>query len=236
MALVVVLFGCASQGRIDQRATERTAAVLGVTVAPGVQSGRNQAAMTSELEELMQAEGGYSILRSSNTNRIVNAAVPGSFDNMLANYANTGTLKSRDLRALQTAKLPVKQAIIARIENNAVLPGAPKRIALRNNAGQVLTDRERVVLSTVREMQVKASMIELASGRVIWSKTYRATPAAESSYVHYSGSSFSGSLAASFANTMSNGLRAPAGPVPPSNLLTVRSLLREIVHNLPGKS
>jgi len=76
-------------------------------------------------------------------------------------------------------------------------------------------------------------MINVASGRVIWSKSYRATPASESSYVHYSGSSFSGSLAASFANTMSHGIKAPAGPVPPSNTLTVSSLLREIVRNLP---
>jgi len=104
---------------------------------------------------------------------------------------------------------------------------------LRNNAGEVLSDRERIVLSTVREMQVSASLLNIASGRVIWSKSYRATPAKQTSYVHYSGSSFSGSLAASFANTMSNGLRVPSGPVPPSNLLTLRSLLTEIVRNIP---
>jgi len=152
---------------------------------------------------------------------------------MRGNYASSGQLKSDDIAALRAANPAIQSALIARIEKNTVRPGDAKRIVLRNSVGHVLSDRERVVRSTVREMQIRASMINVPSGRVIWSKSYRATPATESSYVLYSGSSFSGSLAASFANTMSNGLRVPSGPVPPSSVLTARSLLREVVRNLP---
>jgi len=232
--IVLVLFGCAGQAGIEQRESTRTAAILGVTVVPGVESGRSQSTITRELEALILAEGAYKIIRSGDVIRAVNAATPGSFDSVLRNYANYGQVNGHDLKALQEAQLPVKTALIARIEKNSVINGEAKRIELRNSMGDVLTDRERVVLSTVREMQIQASMINIASGRVIWTKSYRATPASKSSYVHYSGSSFSGSLAASFANTMSNGIRVPSGPTPPSNLLTVRSLLREIVLNLPG--
>jgi len=231
--LILLIIGCATQGGVNQQAPTRTAAILGVTVAPGVESGRSQNAMVRELEELIQIGGRYRILRSDEANRAMNITVSGSYEAMLDNYATSGQLKGDDLRVLQAANLPVQNVLIARLEQNAVRSGGQKRIAIRNSVGQVLPDRERVVLSTVREMQIQASMVNLANGSVVWSKSYRATPAAESSYVHYSGSSFSGALAASFANTMSNGLRVPSGPVPPSNLLTVRSLLREIVRNLP---
>jgi len=231
--LIFVILGCASQGGINQRLPARTVAILGVTLAPAVESGRSQHVMARELEELMQITGNYRIIRSEDVNRAMSLANSGSYDAMLANYATSGQVSGNDLKALRAASLPVQTALIARIEKNTVSSGVQKRIAIHNNVGQVLPDRERVVRSTVREMQIQASMVNVANGSVLWSKSYRATPAAESSYVHYSGSSFSGSLAASFANTMSNGLKAPSGPVPPSNNLTVRALLREIVRNLP---
>lgn len=232
--IVLVLFGCAGYGGTAQREPTRTAAILGVTVMPGAESGRSQGTITRELEALMLADSTYRIMRSDDVSKAVSAATPGAFDAVLGNYAKSGYVKGYDLKALQGAQLPVQTALIARIEKNQVVNGEPKRIELRNNVGDVLTDRERVILSTVREMQIQASMINIANGRVIWNKTYRATPASKSSYVHYSGSSFSGSLAASFVNTMSNGIKVPSGPAPPSSLLTVRSLLREIVRNLPG--
>lgn len=231
--IMLLMMGCASQGEINTRTETRAAAVLGVTIAPGVESGRSLNSMTQEFEDLMRSNGNYSVLRSIDVSRAVNAVTPESFDTILANYSKSGQLKGADLKALQAAHLPIQTAVIARIERNVVRAGSPKRIALYNSMGNVLSDRERVLLSTVREMQVRASMINVPSGRVVWSKAYRATPASESSYVHYSGSSFSGSLAASFANTMSNGLRAPSGPTPPSNRLTVRSILREIVRKMP---
>jgi len=233
--LLLVMLGCASNGSLDQRIPTRTAAILGVTLAPGVEAGRSQSAMVRELENMMQSAGAYRVLRSHDVGPLVNAVSAGSYGAMLSNYARYGQFKAYDIQALQAAQLPVQSALIVRVEKNAVRSGTPRRIELRNSAGQVLTDREQVLLSTVRETQLRASMLSLRSGKVIWSKSYRASPSTESSYVHYSGSSFSGSLAASFANTMSNGLRVPSGPVPPSNLLTVRSLLREVVRNLPGQ-
>lgn len=232
--MVLVLFGCANQGEINQRAPTRTVAVLGVTVAPGVESGRSQSVMTREFEELIEAKGSYKILPATQVRHAVSAANPGAFDTLLSNYASSGRFKSNDVRALQAVQPSIRTALVARVEKNIVSTSEPRRIAIHSQLGDVLSDRQRVVLATVRETQIRASMINMASGQVIWSESYRATPASESSYVHYTGSSFSGSLAASFANTMTRGIKAPSGPVPPSNAMTVRSLLREIVRNLPG--
>ena len=233
-SIVLFLFSCVNQAEIKRYAPTRTAGILGVVVAPGVESALTQSSMTRELEDLMQAESDFTILRSGNMSRAVRAASPGSFSTMLGNYASFGHLKRVDILALQAAQLPIQIALIARVEKNSVSSSAPKRIVLHNNRGDVLSDRERVVLSTVREMQIQASMIDVASGRVIWSKSYQVTPVSESSYVHYSGSSFSGSLAASVVNTMSNGLKEPSRPAPPNNRLTIRFLLHEIVRNVPG--
>jgi len=234
-SILLLLAGCASRSPADSGRVAHTTALLGVTLAPGVESGRSQSAMALDFEELLQIEGGFSTLRTSEVGRIINAASPGSVDKMLRNYAYSAQFNGTDIRALQNAKLPAQTALVARVEKNVVRSGPTKRIMLHNSAGRALTDRERVVLSTEREMQVRASMVDLANGRVVWSKSYRVAPAAESAYVHYSGSSFSGSLAASFVNTMSNGLKVPDGPVAPSHRQTLRSLFREIVRHLPRR-
>ncbi len=233
--VLALLAGCASKNQNGIRRAPSTVAIIGVTLAPGVESGKSMNAMSRELQELIHAKGGYQTMRPVDVGKAVNRVADGAYSSMLANFARNGNFHGGDIRVLGAARLPVRSAMILRVEENRVRPGAPKRVALRNNAGKVLTDRERIVLSTVREMQVKASLINLGSGATYWTRTYRSTPSTESSYVHYSGSSFSGSLAASFANTMTNGLKVPSGPAAPSNQLTLRSLMREIVRNMPGR-
>ncbi len=235
VALLAILAGCTSRPPVAHSAAPYSVGIVGVVLAPGVESGKSQTAMASELQQLVQSSGRFMILRSKDIANAVDSVASGTYRKMLKGYAERGQLGLADIQALNAAQLPVQTVLIARVEKNEVGVGPTKRVQLRNNAGQIMTDRERVVLSTVREMQLQASLINLASGKLVWSRTYRATPAAESSYIHYSGSSFSGSLAASFANTMSNGLRVPTGPASPSHHLTLQSLMREVVRNLPRR-
>ncbi len=233
LCLALLVSACVSDSLPNNQAPKSSIAMIGVTIAPGVQAGAGQAAMGRDFQDLIYTTSGRQTLRSTEVNRAMNSVVPRSYQSMLDNYARTGQLHPSDLQALVGARLPVRTALIARVEKNEVKPGAPKRVALRNNLGDILTDRERVVLSTVREMRLQATMIDVSNGNVVWSRTYRSSPSTEAGYTHYSGSSFSGSLAASLANTMTNGLRVPKGPPPPSNQLTLRSLMREVVRNLP---
>jgi len=233
--MLVLLAGCASQSAVAPKVAPRSIGMIGVALAPQIESGKSQSAMVREFQQLIQASGRFQTLSANDVARAVDSVSPGSYRSMMTNYGETGQLQAADAQALSAARLPVRTVLIARLEKNEVRDGTPRRVQLRNNAGQVMTDRERVVLSTIREMRLQASLINLSTGRVTWSKTYRSAPAAESSYIHYSGSSFSGSLAASFANTMSNGLRVPSGPDSPSNHQTLHSLMREVVRNLPSR-
>ena len=235
VATLVLISGCASHKSTERTMVPRSIGMIAVSLAPGVDSAKSQTVMVREFQQLIHGSGRFQTLRANELARAVDAVTPKAYRAMVTNYGKTGRFEIEDLQALQAARLPVRNVLIARLEKNEVRAGPPKRVQLRNNAGQIMTDRERVVLSTVREMQLQTSLIDLASGNTVWSKTYRSSPASESAYIHYSGSSFSGSLAASFANTMTNGLRAPAGPVPPSNQLTLQSLMREVVRNLPGR-
>lgn len=232
---ILLTVGCVSKNPSGQSVVPRSIAVVGVAAASGVKPGKSQSAMALEFQELIQSSGGYKTLRSSEVEKAMDFAKSDSYSSMFTHYARTGVLHPTGVQALVNARLPVQYALVARVEKNAVQAGEVKRLQMRNNAGDVLTDRERRVLSTVREMQMQATMINMATGEVFWTRTYRSMPATESSYVHYSGSSFSGSLAASLANTMTNGLRVPKGPLPPSNQLTLRSLMREVVRNLPQR-
>lgn len=211
-------------------------AVIGVTAANKVDAGSNRAVLARELAQLIEETDRFSVVPAQVVARALSADSredAHSYNKVLSNFAQTGRLNAKDISALMQAKLPVPVAVIARIEKNNVVAGKPVEQDLFDRSGKKLTDRKRVVLSTVREMVLKATMVNLHTGMVVWSRTYQATPRSKSFYVQYSGSSFSGSLAATLANTMANGIKMPDGPLPPSHRLTSRSLMREVARSLP---
>lgn len=234
--MLYTLSACVSKPYGTVRPAESNGiAIIGVSHADGVKLGASHNAMSRELGDLISERGQHRILPSIDVQKSLNSVAPGQYGAMLLNFGEHAVLSPDNLRALSAAKLPVRTALIARVSRNNVSTGEPVREKLRNNAGELISDREKIVLSTIREMQIEAALINIGTGAVIWSKAYRATPATKASYVHYYGSSFSGTLAATLANTMSNGLRGPVGPPPPSHQLTLRSLMREIARNLPSR-
>ena len=234
--LLCALSACVSKPHGAARPVQSNGiAIIGVSNADGVKPGASHNAMSRELGDLILERGQHRILPSIDVQKSLNSVSPGHYGAMLLNYGEHAVLSPNNIRALLAAKLPVSTALVARVSRNKVTTGEPVREKLRNNAGELISDREKIVLSTIREMQIEAALINIGTGAVIWSKAYRATPATKASYVHYYGSSFSGTLAATLANTMSNGLRGPVGPPPPSHQLTLRSLMREVARNLPAR-
>ncbi len=236
LMLCAALFinACASDSPSDPGLQIRhTIGVIGVAALPGVDSGQNLSAMAVEFEDLLLETGHYQTLRTAELESAIDASGTGVYRAIMANYAQTGQLRADEIRAIQAARLPLQAALIARIEKNQVSPGRTEKVRLRNNAGQLVNDRVRYVMRTQRETQLRATLVDLRSGSVVWTQTYRADPTTESSYVEYFGSSFSGSLAAKLTNTMTNGIGTPSGPDAPSIQLTMRSLMREAVRNMP---
>lgn len=192
----------------------------------------SETAMSNMLQDVIRETGRFSTLGAYKVSKVVGQK---QHNIMLDTYAETGALASEDVQILMAAQLPVSYAIVARIEENSVGPGVSTVQALRNNAGKLMNDRERVVHSTLRRVTLSATMINLRSGAAYWTKTYRAEPVTKSAYTRYFGSSFAGSLAATMANTVANGIRKPSGPPPPSVQLTLQSLMREVARNMrPG--
>lgn len=230
---VLLLASCVSKTPSGQSIAPNSVAIVAVTAAPGVKSGQSASVMARELKEFIHEAGGYRTLRSSQVEQAMNASQAGSYRELVSSFARDGVVGPSELRSLNAAGLPVQLALIARVEQNDTKKDKFKVEALRNHSGVLLTDRERKVLITEREVQMRASLINVANGAVVWSRSYRSVPQTKLSYVHYLGSSFSGTLAASLVNTMTTGLSEPDWPAPASYQVTVQSLMREIARKLP---
>lgn len=189
--------------------------------------------MALELQDLIHERGKHRTLRTDEVRKVLNSVSADSHQLMLNQYARTGTIGPQDIQILQAARMPVQMALIARVVENGKEEVKPEMVRLRNKSGELMTDRTRVILSSQRVMLMQATMINVSTGAVFWTRTYRSEPKSRASYVQYHGSSFSGSLAAHLANTMTNGIKAPQPPPAPSNQMTLRSLFREIVRNIP---
>lgn len=233
LALSWLATSCVSQTPSGQSTIPNSVAIVAVTVAPSVESGQSTSVMARELKEFIHEVGGYRTLRSSQVEQVMNGSEPGSYGKLVTGFARDGIVGPTELRSIIEAGLPTQFALIARIEQNDTKKDKFKVEALRNHSGVLLTDRERKILITEREVQMRASMINVSTGALVWSRSYRSVPQTELSYVHYLGSSFSGTLAASLVNTMTTGLSEPDWPTPASYQQTVQSLMREIARNLP---
>jgi len=154
-------------------------------------------------------------------------------DEILNHYAHSGRLRSTDIRFLAAANLPVSRVVVARVEEDYVVNLPARRESVHNRYGDILVDREKKVLATQRITRVSASLIDLHEREEIWNRHFRVDPIAEAATTQYLGSSFSGSLAAAFANTMVNGVRVVRYPVAPTLRVSMLSLLREISEKLP---
>lgn len=227
--LLLFVVGCAGSGQ-GGRTGDVGIAVLGVTERNGVESGLNRAAMAREFGELLEERVGFAVIPHEQVQRKVGADRLAAIN---ARFAQRAEFIPADLQVLMAAGVGARRAAIARIESDTIQGLPPRSEAVANRQNGVMKDRERIVLATRRTTRMSVSMFDLQTGRKLWERVYAVEPETSSAYVHYFGSSFSGSLAAALANTMVNGVKLPSNPAPPSLRLTLRSLLREAVRNMP---
>lgn len=226
---LLLLVGCAGTGQ-GGRTGDVGIAVLGVTERTGVASGLNRAAMGREFGELLDERAGFVVIPHEQVQRKVGAQRLAAIN---ARFAQRAEFLPADLQVLMAAGVGARRAAIARVESDEIQGLPPRREAVTNRQNGVMKDRQRIVLATRRTTRMSVSMFDLQTGRKLWERVYAVEPETSSAYVHYFGSSFSGSLAAALANTMVNGVKLPTNPAPPSLRLTLRSLLREAVRNMP---
>ena len=230
LLLLTLIQGCSSTPNARKGAVARNGvAVLGVVTQSGVNGTMSEAALNSMMHDTVRETGRFSSLAAHKVSKVIGG---DRYTTMMEGYAETGRLQSEDIQLLMAARLPVNYAIISLIQENTTAAGPSTVESLRNNAGELLNDRERLVHTTVRQVTLSSTMIDLRTGAAYWSRSYRAEPVSKASYTRYSGSSFAGSLAATMANTVANGIRKPSGPPAPSLQLTLQSLMREVARTM----
>lgn len=225
------LFACSTSKSVTPLQSDSSLAVLGITSKTGMKSVLNRNGLAADFSQLLSEQRSFPVLPTSALRQYVGADRLGE---ILDRYAEYGQLRNTDIRFLMAANLPVSRLVVARLEEDYVVNLPARRESVYNRSGEVLADREKKVLATQRVTRVSATLIDLHDGREVWNGNFRVDPKAEAATTQYLGSSFSGSLAAAFANTMVNGIRVVRYPAPPTLRISMLSLLREIADKMPN--
>ena len=229
--LVIIQLGAC--GTSNNRSTQNASAgvaVLGVSAKIGLDTAINRNGLAADFTKLLVERNAFPVLPTTALRQYIGA---DRVSDILNRYAKTGKLDQRDVQALMAAGLPTTRIVLARVEEDYVVKLPARREVVLNRVGELLADQEKRVLATQRVTRVSATLIDLRDGSEVWNGQYRVDPVAEATTTQYLGSSFSGSLAAAFANTMVNGIRVVRYPPAPTLRLSMISLLREIADNLP---
>lgn len=227
---VTQLSACGSvQNRLSPYSSSGVA-VIGVSAKIGLKTDINRNALAADFTDLLVERGAFPVMPAVTARQYLGAE---RMSDMLNRYSRDGRLDPRDIKALMSAGLPTSRVVLARIEEDFVVQLPARREVVLNQAGELLADREKRVLTTQRVTRASATLIDLRDGAPVWNRQFRVSPVAEATTTRYLGSSFSGSLAAAFANTMVNGIGVARYPPAPALRISMISLLREIAENLP---
>lgn len=231
MMLASLLCGCAGLRAVGSQPDPRVA-IVAVVAADGVDAGLAPAAMASMLADGFQQAGGAAPVPRS---VVADAVGEERLDALAGELSRSAALSGASLQLLMASPVPARRGLLVRLERNETTILEPVAAARRDADGRVLSDRHDVILSSRRDMRLAASLIDLNRGSIVWQRAWTAAPVVSASYVNYSGSSFTGSVAATLANTVVNGLRAPAAPPPASSRDTLEALFRQLIDELPGR-
>jgi len=241
LLLVCLLCACTSKpiSQDDLKATNATptryevpegVAVLAVGVDETLQLDINRNGLAREFAELIRGERGITVFDAGDVQSLLG---PSRYQEILRRYEATGRVQGQDVQVLMAAGLRAPMAVITRVVDDSVQFGEAERQPVRNVQGYVHKGREQVVMSARRSTTLSATLIDLRTGSVYWTETFRAQPESTSVQTRYIGKSFTGSVLARMANTMANGVGAMRGPPPPSLQSTVVSLLRKVADSMP---
>ncbi|MFK7892650.1 MAG: hypothetical protein AB8B63_17665 [Granulosicoccus sp.] len=233
--LLCTISACASKGNFGYSGrggvAQHPVAVLGVSVRHDLKATISPGLIANELAARLADRKNMLPLPASEVQAVIGA---DAYKKMIASYARTGRFAPLEVQQLMAADLRAPRGVMLRLENDKTEKLPVVRQAVYNEAGIRVVDRERRVYVTRRTTEMSASVIDLRTGRVVWTRLYRIKPESTSYSKQYLGSSFSGSVAAEVANTVINGFGGANYPAPPSLNGNLRALVQEVVLKLPN--
>ena len=213
---LLLLGGCRSTASPSGPAPADGASAVGLAIvvaADGVQDAPSRARLQALLEQAFEAE-----VRDGERAEPVPAAMvavalgQARFEEIGDRLARGELLSPPVRRELLAMPIPVRRALVVRLERNEVEQLRPRREPLLDTDGDELVDREAIILSTRRLVRIGASLIDLPSGKSLWQRAWQAEPVVAMRYVNYTGSSLAASVATTLTNTVLGGLEGPRSP------------------------
>jgi len=230
--LLLAITACASfsdNGRA--RVIPNSIAILGVVQHADVDIPINEFRLSRDLEDLLRDERRTPVMAQEQV-RI--ALGKETHDLLLRRVAANGQLDAQDLRMLHSSNLRTSTAVILTITGNDVEALPEKRQKLRNSRGHLLNSREHRVLATQRKVSMTATVVELSVGRIRMHENFVHNAVEKKRYLKYSSSSLTGSVAASVANAVSNGVGSLKRPPAPPLYGSFYTLLNKVAEALPA--
>ena len=223
--------GCTSfSKRLGTATAPNSVAVLGVVQRSGLNLDLNEYRLAADFEDILRDNHGYSVMAIEQARQYIGAE---RHDLLLRRVANSGSLDRTDLRMLNQANMPTRMGVFLTITGNEEAKLDPEQLQLRDDAGRFLQDRQHVVLATSRRVSLTATLVNLGLERVRMHNEFRFESIERKRFLEYSGTGFTGSLAARLANTVANGVIPPDWPKPPELYDSYYQILIDVGKRLP---
>lgn len=232
LAVMCLLLAACGSTLVDSVSEPNGLAVVVVAVAKDIDVDRSDAAITLLLEDAISVTGRHDVTPLS---QVVAAIGAERHAVVKDEFSRTGRIVNASLQQVMSTPLGARRGLLLRVDENRTDTLEPRFEPFRDTRGRVVPDRQTVVLSSLRQVRVTASVIDLVTGSVRWQRAWTASPQSRSEYVRYTGSSFGGSLSATLANSVVNGLRGPAAPPPPELDIALDAVFRELAESLPTR-
>jgi len=227
-------YGYATPGRSPTRTVDGSIAILGVTASKKKLRPFQRKNYATDLESHVRSHvNGLAILPH---NRVLATLGPGGHHkSMLDRYRANGRLTEADWRVLESALLPVRFILVARIDRNDTARFEPVKTPMKNSHGDALTDRQKITLYNKRTVEVAARLYDMKLGKEVWAGAFVSEPLTENSFTDYTGSSFAGSMATLLTNSFVQGRGRKDYPEAPSSSVALKETFKGIAQALANR-
>jgi len=204
--------------------------IIGAAKIIGLKGSVETSRVANELAYQISAQRGLKVTPASTVRRMLGAA---PHDQMMQHYARQGKFAPDQLQRLMAANLPSSTAMVVRLESDDIVRLPLRRQKVATAEGLILENREIHTYVTRRTTGLSARLIDLRTGRDLWSRALLATREVAQRSDHRIGESFGESVAAEVANTLIKGIGEPQHPPPPALADNVIQLISELVQSAP---
>ena len=189
-------------------------AVLAVVTTPGLALPVSLAVLEEDMLALLERRTRGRVVSAMSVRETIGSA---PHDELKSFYARNGRLAAHQVQRLMAANIAASHALIARVESDLT-----EQLLIINNKGG----------ATRRTTQLSADMLDLRTGRLVWTRQYRVSPATVSPIDPVAGK-YAKANPQSMINENPRTSGAVVFPSAPPLAVSLRALLLEVASSVP---